>query len=123
MKVVRWQTPWPMIQISDLEWVIMRDHPARPAALVRYIDKKRDESYRVVRWAPRSADRRLFEYFPSLEMADMAVTVVVGIDSDLNVEGELQELRARIQTVCRSSLDEPVTIVDRTLDSGIVVTK
>jgi hypothetical protein len=27
-----------------------------------------------VRWAPRSEDRQLFEYFPTLEMADMAVT-------------------------------------------------
>lgn len=27
-----------------------------------------------MRWAPRSEDRRLFEYFPTLEKADMAVT-------------------------------------------------
>ena len=74
MKVIRWQTPWPLIQISEVEWVVMRDHPARPVALVRHLDQKQDDSYRVVRWAPQSADRRLFEYFPSLEMADMAVT-------------------------------------------------
>jgi len=43
-------------------------------ALVRYLPDKPADRYRVVRWAPRSEDRRLFEYFPSLEMADMAVT-------------------------------------------------
>jgi hypothetical protein len=76
LQVIRWQTPWPLIQISGREWVIMRDHPSRPAAIVRYLDDKPDNRYRVVRWAPDPVDRRLFEYFSSLEMADMAVTFV-----------------------------------------------
>jgi hypothetical protein len=78
LNVIRWQPPWPLIQISDNEWVIMRDQAARPAALVRYIKDKPDSPYRVVRWAPDPGDRRLFEYFRSLEMADMAVTFIDG---------------------------------------------
>jgi hypothetical protein len=75
LEVIRWTTPWPLVQVSDVEWVILRDDPAHPAALVREIPN-RPNRYRVVRWAPRSEDRRLFEYFPSLELADMAVTFV-----------------------------------------------
>lgn len=74
MEVIRWVTPWPLIRISDCEWVVIRDDPARPAALVRHLPERPDHKYRVVRWAPRSEDRRLFEYLPSLEAADMAVT-------------------------------------------------
>lgn len=74
LHVFRWQTPWPLIQVSELEWIVMRDHASRPAAIVRRLDDKPREQYRVVRWAPESADRRLFEYFPTLELADMAVT-------------------------------------------------
>jgi hypothetical protein len=42
----------------------------------RYLEDKPEERYRIVRWAPDPVDRRLFEYFPTLEMADMAVTVI-----------------------------------------------
>jgi hypothetical protein len=77
LEVIRWQPPWPMIRTSDREWVILRDDPSRPVAVVRYLDDAPSGAqYRVVRWAPRSHDRRLFEYFPSLEKADMAVTFV-----------------------------------------------
>jgi len=55
-----------------------RDQPGPPAALVRYLENKPDTPYWVVRWAPNPADRRLFEYFRSLEMADMAVTFIDG---------------------------------------------
>ena len=78
MNVIRWQPPWPLIQISSNEWIIIRDQPGRPAALVRYLENKPDTPYRVVRWAPDPTDRRLFEYFRSLEMADMAVTFTDG---------------------------------------------
>jgi len=76
LDVIRWLTPWPMIQISDVEWVIIRDDPRHPVALVRELSERPQNRYRVVRWAPRSEDRRLFEYLPSLEQADMAVTFV-----------------------------------------------
>ena len=78
LNVIRWQPPWPLIQISSTEWIIIRDQPGRPAALIRYLRNKPDTPYRVVRWAPDPADRRLFEYFRSLEMADMAVTFTDG---------------------------------------------
>jgi hypothetical protein len=77
LEVIRWQPPWPMIRTGDREWIILRDDPARPVAVVRYLDDAPSGAqYRVVRWAPRSEDRRLFEYFPSLEKADMAVTFI-----------------------------------------------
>ena len=74
MEVIRWQPPWPLIQTSSHEWVVMRDSPSRPVALVRLLPDKPEAKYRVVRWAPLPEDRRLFEYFPTLEAADMSVT-------------------------------------------------
>lgn len=76
MEVVSWQPPWPMIKISDCEWVILRDSPHHPVALVRELPERTENRYRVVRWAPLSADRRLFGYFSTLSQADMAVTFV-----------------------------------------------
>ena len=78
MNVIRWQPPWPLIQISSNEWIIIRDQATRPAALIRHIENKPDSPYRVVRWAPDPADRRLFGYFRSLELPDMAVTFIDG---------------------------------------------
>lgn len=46
---------------------------SKPAALVRHLEDKPDERYRFVRWVPDPIDRQLFEDFPTLEMADMAV--------------------------------------------------
>jgi hypothetical protein len=77
LEVIRWQPPWPLIRTSDREWIVLRDDPSKPVAVVRYLDNAPSGGqYRVVRWAPRSEDRRLFEYFPSLEKADMAVTFI-----------------------------------------------
>ena len=77
MNVIRWQPPWPMIQISEHEWIVIRDDPRRPAAVVRELPDKLDGGrFRIVRWAPRSEDRALFEYLPTLEFADMAVTFI-----------------------------------------------
>jgi hypothetical protein len=57
--------------------LVVRDDPARPSAVIRYLpDRPSGGRYRVVRWAPRSEDRRLFEYLPTLERADLAVTFV-----------------------------------------------
>ena len=78
MNVIRWQPPWSLIQISNNQWIIIRDQAARPAVLVRYLENKPDTPYRVVRWAADPVDRRLFECFRSLETADMAVTVIDG---------------------------------------------
>jgi hypothetical protein len=53
MEIVRWQTPWPMVQVSDVEWVVIRDDPSRPVAIVRHLPDKPGDNYRVVRWAPQ----------------------------------------------------------------------
>jgi hypothetical protein len=33
-----WRPPWPAIQISDCEWIILCNHWVHPAAVVRRID-------------------------------------------------------------------------------------
>jgi hypothetical protein len=76
LQVIRWQAPWPLIPISGCEWAVMRDHPSKPAALVRYLEDKGEERYRMARWQQDPADRRLFVYFSTPEMADMAVRVM-----------------------------------------------
>ena len=67
--------PWPPIQISEVEWVVMRNSPSQPKALVRHFAATASQSahYRAVTWAPRSENRQLIGYFPSLELADAAV--------------------------------------------------
>ncbi len=65
-----------MIQISDCEWIIMRDDPRNPAAIVRRLTFDGETFYRIVRWAPTSEGRKLFGYVRTLEIADMCVTFV-----------------------------------------------
>jgi hypothetical protein len=74
-EVSRWQPPWPPIQISECEWVILRDDRRRPRAMIRRFEfgEHGETWYRVVFWAPRSEDRRLLGWARSLETADMAV--------------------------------------------------
>lgn len=69
--------PWPPIQISDCEWIIMRHDRAKPKAVVRRFDAdERHPSYfRVVTWAPLSKDRQLIGRYPTLQLADEAVLV------------------------------------------------
>lgn len=69
--------PWPPIQISDCEWIVMRHERARPQAVIHRFEAKdaRPAYYRVVSWAPLSADRKLLGRFPTLEAADAAVLV------------------------------------------------
>ena len=74
-EVHRWQPPWPPIQISEREWIILRDDRRRPKALVRRFEfgEYNETWYRIVFWAPRSEDRRLVGWTRNLEVADMAV--------------------------------------------------
>ena len=69
--------PWPPIQISDCEWIVMRHEPSRPKAVIRRFDANADHAtyFRVVTWAPRSDDRKLIGRYASLERADEAVLV------------------------------------------------
>lgn len=69
--------PWPPIQISDCEWIVMRHERSRPKALIRRFDAtpERTTYFRVVTWAPLSNDRRLIGRYASLELADAAVLV------------------------------------------------
>lgn len=70
------------IRISRVEWVCMRNDPVLPKAVIRLVTVRprigeREggpcERYRVVTWAPDSADRMLVGYFDSLGEANAAV--------------------------------------------------
>ncbi|MDJ0335330.1 hypothetical protein QMG83_08855 [Salinibacterium sp. G-O1] len=67
--------PWPPISINDSEWVVMRNSASRPKAIIRRMqaDAGHPPFFRAVSWAPVSADRRLIGYFPTLELADLAI--------------------------------------------------
>ncbi|MCU1439522.1 MAG: hypothetical protein JWP85_519 [Rhodoglobus sp.] len=67
--------PWSPIQISEFEWVIMRNSPTQPKGLVRRFDadSQHPTFFRAVTWAPTSEGRQLIGYFPTLEAADEAV--------------------------------------------------
>ena len=67
--------PWPPIQVSEVEWVVMRNSPSRPKGLVRFLPATAAQpaAYRAVTWAPRSENRELIGYFPTLELADASV--------------------------------------------------
>jgi hypothetical protein len=70
------------IRISRVEWVCMRNDPVLPKAVIRLVTVRERhggsegppcERYRVVTWAPDSADRLLVGYFASLAEANAAV--------------------------------------------------
>ncbi|RUR03405.1 hypothetical protein ELQ94_02360 [Labedella endophytica] len=78
------------IRISRVEWVCMRNDPVLPKAVIRLVTVRerrsgRDgdgcgdedgpavERYRVVTWAPDSADRLLVGYYATLAEANAAV--------------------------------------------------
>ena len=69
--------PWPPIQISDCEWVVMRHERTRPEAVIHRFEARDAQPayFRVVSWAPLSKDRKLIGRFPTLEAADAAVLV------------------------------------------------
>lgn len=69
--------PWPPIQISADEWIIMRHDRSRRKALVKRFGAtaQHDEYYRVVTWAPTSERRTLIGRHASLKLADEAVLV------------------------------------------------
>lgn len=70
------------IRISRVEWVCMRNDPVLPKAVIRLVTVRERrgtdegppcERYRVVTWAPDSADRLLVGYFDSLAEANAVV--------------------------------------------------
>ncbi len=67
--------PWPPIRLSENEWVVMRNSASHPKAVIRRLEADRGHPpfFRAVSWAPASADRRLIGYFPTLEVADLAI--------------------------------------------------
>lgn len=68
-----WVPPWPPIQIAGDEWVVVRETPRHPAAVVRRFDSADGPYFRVVTWSLRSTDRQLIGRFASLAEADRAV--------------------------------------------------
>ena len=76
-----WQPPWPPIQISDCEWIILRNYWIRPAAVVRRMEPAGELKayFRVVTWAPTSEGRELVGRYLTLEAADRAVRFTVDL--------------------------------------------
>ena len=70
-----WVSPWPPIQISTSEWILMRDDRRTPAAVVRALrlGARAELFYRVVSWAATSEGRTLVGYFRTLDEADRSV--------------------------------------------------
>jgi hypothetical protein len=75
-----WDPPWPPVQISDCEWIIIRDHPDTPAAIIRRFDATAERSsyFRVVTWRPTSSGRELVGRYGTFKEADRAVTFAAG---------------------------------------------
>jgi len=57
------------------EWIIMRDSRTEPAGVIKVVQlgPRRESFYRVVTWAPTSADRTLVGYFATLQEADQSI--------------------------------------------------
>lgn len=70
-----WTPPWPPIQISRDEWIVMRDDKRIPVAVIRRLrlGPRQETFFRVVTWAEESAERELVGYFPTLAEADRMV--------------------------------------------------
>ena len=77
-------------------------------------------------WSTRNTgwmiDSLIRNFYSPIDGPPHEVTVVVGIDSALYIEHELRELRERVQEVAEDAGIDPVSIVVRTADSGIVIT-
>ncbi len=100
-----WDPPWPPMRISDAEWIIIRDSPRLPAAVIRRLDHDGLPIWRVVTWAPSSEGRRLVGYFNTIEEADQAVRFTPPDRDDLRqyssarTEKEWQLIRMRQASV------------------------
>jgi hypothetical protein len=76
-----WEPSWPPIRISDCEWIILRNHWVRPAAVVRRIEARNGAParFRVVTWAPTSDGREFVGRYVTLEAAHRAVRFTVDL--------------------------------------------
>jgi hypothetical protein len=73
--VREWDPPWPPVQVTDCEWVVIRNYADMPAAVIRRFDATASHGtyFRVVTWRPTSAGRELIGRYESLKDADRAV--------------------------------------------------
>jgi hypothetical protein len=65
--------PWPPIRIGEDEWIVMRNEPGTPRAVIRRFSSGGGTYYRAVSWAPNSEERVLIGRYPTLQAADDAV--------------------------------------------------
>lgn len=70
-----WDPPWPPIQISDCEWIVIRNYADMPVAVVRRFDATAEHPpyFRVVTWRPTSAGRELIGRYETMKDADRAI--------------------------------------------------
>ena len=95
-----WTPPWPPIQVTTSEWILMRDDRRTPAAIVRALrlGARRELFYRVVSWAATSEDRHLIGYFHTLAEADRAVLFTPDLPGS-----EMQPVRLERRSVTASA--------------------
>lgn len=63
------------IQYDTDTWLIMREHPTRPKALVKRVtDRTQVEKYLLMTWDPDPAKCRLHHIYDTLEQAAQVVT-------------------------------------------------
>ncbi len=74
-KPTSWDPPWPPVQISDCEWVVIRNYPDMPAAVIRRFEATAHHGgyFRVVTWRPTSSGRTLIGRYETFKEADRAV--------------------------------------------------
>jgi len=67
--------PWPPIQVSEMEWVVMRNSPSQPKGAVRFFPATAEHPayYRATTWSIRQSDQLLIGYYPTLDLADAAI--------------------------------------------------
>ena len=70
-----WKPPWPPIQVSEHEWIIVREKKTQPTAVIRRLrlGPRSETFYRVVTWAPTAEGRELVGYYASLDEANRSV--------------------------------------------------
>lgn len=89
-----------LITIADGQWIVMREKPDEPKAVIlRITDTAEDARFMVMVWQPTPADRRMTGIYDSLEAAEKSVPwtnrPVVPGPPGMSGEAAAENMRAR----------------------------
>lgn len=66
--------PGNLIQIGAASWVVMREHPSEPRAIIHRVkDARRIPRFLLMRWEPSEEHRTLIGVYDSMKAAEGAV--------------------------------------------------